>query len=87
MEAIAAHLEMAVDEFTKRYTRLTRDRRGLSLVEREENTCIFLSQEGECGIQDVKPRQCRDFPLGWRFDGYESICAAANAGATNKANE
>ena len=75
--ALAAHLGIAVYEFTARYTRLTRDRPGLSLTEAEDGACIFLDRENACRVQAAKPHQCRAFPQEWRFTGFETICLAA----------
>ena len=77
VEAAARHLGLSVDAFTRDFTRLTADRRGLSLTEKENGECVFLTAEGACGIQPVKPAQCRDFPHRWHFDGYESVCRGA----------
>jgi Fe-S-cluster containining protein len=74
-ERIAAFLGMSTDEFMERYTRLTEDRQRLSLVEKPDHACIFLDDESGCEINDVKPRQCRDFPYRWNFEGFEKICA------------
>ena len=77
VETIARHLDMAVDTFVGRYTRVTADRRHLSLNESTEHHCVFLTLDRECRIQPVKPRQCREFPVKWRFEGWEDVCAAA----------
>ena len=37
--------------------------------------CIFLEGR-DCAVQPVKPQQCRDFPNGWNFPGFEKICRA-----------
>jgi len=78
-EAIAVLLGMDVVSFTATYTRLRDDRRGLSLTEKPGGNCVFLSGNApfECGIQAAKPKQCRDFPFGWRYEDFEAICAAA----------
>ena len=73
---MAAHVGMTVGDFTRGYTRLTDDRRGLSLVERADGACVFLSGTGECIIQSVKPRQCREFPVVWSYPGFEANCRA-----------
>ncbi|MEI6563896.1 MAG: hypothetical protein WCO42_06280 [bacterium] len=68
-ETIAATLGMDVELFTRQFTRLRDDRRGLSLQEYPDGACIFL--EGAppaCRIQAAKPRQCRDFPLKWNYE-------------------
>jgi Fe-S-cluster containining protein len=75
-ERIAAFLRLSVEAFTRDYARLTGDRRGLSLTEKENGECSFLSPEGRCLIQAVKPTQCRDFPHKWSFEGYERVCRA-----------
>lgn len=76
VDAMSGYLRLTAEAFTARYTRLTADRRGLSLIEKDGTTCIFL-EDGRCRIQPVKPRQCKDFPEGWRFDRYQQICAGA----------
>jgi Fe-S-cluster containining protein len=73
---MAAHMGLPLDEFMRCYTRLTDDRAGLSLVERIDGACIFLSATGECAVQCVKPQQCRDFPIRWSYPGFEVICRA-----------
>jgi Fe-S-cluster containining protein len=80
LEDIAAFLEMAPHEFAEKYTVLTRDRRGLSLIEREDGSCIFFEDSPPvCLINAVKPQQCRDFPLRWNFPGWEKECAGAQS--------
>jgi hypothetical protein len=73
---VAGFLALDPHTFTDRFTRLTDDRRGLSLTEQADGSCVFLLPDGECRIQAVKPRQCREFPSAWRFDGYERDCRA-----------
>jgi len=77
IDTIADYLGLSVSDFTKSYTRVTRDRRGLSLIEHADGSCIFLRDDSLCMINDVKPAQCRDFPHVWNFAGYENLCAAA----------
>ena len=72
--AIATHLHMTVEAFTDQYTRLTSDRRGLSLTEHADQSCIFLTEDNRCAIEAVKPQQCSDFPHKWVFDGVEEVC-------------
>jgi Fe-S-cluster containining protein len=77
---MAAFLKCSVETFTRRYTRLRADRRGLELVDRKDRTdgsCVFLQPTGRCRVHRVKPKQCRDFPRTWRFRGYRAICAGA----------
>ena len=76
-EAIAAVLNLDAESFTRQYTRLREDRRGLSLLDHPHGACMFL--EGTppaCRIQAAKPKQCRDFPLNWRYDNLEAVCEA-----------
>jgi Fe-S-cluster containining protein len=61
--------------FIEQFTRLTQDRRGLSLQEKPNGECIFL-EGNDCSVQPVKPQQCRDFPNGWNFPGFEKVCHA-----------
>ena len=77
IDAIADFLKMAPGEFVERYTRLTADRSGLSLIEKDDGSCVFLeaSRPPACRIEAVKPRQCRDFPEKWNFPGWEKECA------------
>ncbi len=70
---IAAFTGMTEVEFIQRFTRLTKDRRGLSLVEKPNGECVFL-EGAECAIQSVKPQQCRDFPNLWNFPDFEKSC-------------
>jgi len=70
---IAPFAGMTEVEFIQRFTRSTKDRCGLSLLEKPNGECVFL--EGtECSIQSVKPQQCRDFPNLWNFPGFEKSC-------------
>lgn len=62
-------------EFIQRFTKLTRERRGLSLQEQANGACVFL-EGNECAVQPVKPQQCRDFPNLWNFPGFEQSCQA-----------
>jgi uncharacterized protein len=78
-DRIAAHLELDPRDFIERYTRLTEDRRTLTLIEGPDGGCIMLTEANLCRINPVKPRQCRDFPVRWRFPGYEALCRAAQA--------
>ncbi|MBL9126072.1 MAG: YkgJ family cysteine cluster protein [Verrucomicrobiales bacterium] len=75
VDRIAGYLGMEARDFVERYTALRKDRTGLTLRERGDGACVFL--EGmDCRIQAVKPVQCREFPNGWNFPGFEAICRA-----------
>jgi len=74
-DAIAGFLGLPVPVFLERHTLLTADRRGLSLSEAPGgSTCCFLAANHRCRIQAVKPRQCREFPQGWRNP--DAVCPA-----------
>lgn len=47
------------------------DRRGLTLIEKPDGSCIFLEDGEPCGcrINPVKPKQCDGFPSRWSFPG------------------
>lgn len=76
-ERIAAYLEMDADAFAERYTRPSDDPRSPSLTEKPDGSCVFLQPDNTCRINPVKPQQCRDFPVKWRFYGYRTICEGA----------
>lgn len=77
--ALSRALNMTETAFVNAFTRLTKDRRGLSLTENTDGSCIFLNAAGTCRMNDSKPAQCRNFPMGWSFTGYEELCKAARA--------
>jgi Fe-S-cluster containining protein len=72
---LAAFLNLSEREFIERHTRLRSDRQGLALAEKANGECVFLDGQ-DCGVQPVKPRQCREFPNGWNFPGFEKVCRA-----------
>lgn len=80
IDKLAQHLGIPVEEFTTRYTRLSENRAGLALNEESDHACIFLSTDNQCMMQAVKPRQCRDFPQGWTFEGFHEECPEALEG-------
>ncbi len=72
---LAKFLKLDEPEFIQRYTRLTKDRLGLALLDKSDGACVFLEGE-DCAVQSVKPQQCRDFPNLWNFPGFEKSCRA-----------
>jgi Fe-S-cluster containining protein len=76
VDAIAARLGMEVSDFVQQYTRLSANRRHLSLIDKEDGSCFFLEGVNTCRLQDVKPVQCKGFPNQWRFDGWRDVCEA-----------
>lgn len=61
------------------------DRRGLTLIEKPDGSCIFLEDGEPCGcrINPVKPKQCDGFPSRWSFPGWEAECGAGQAMRTS----
>ena len=79
-EAVAAFLKMNEEEFFASHTRLTPDRRHLSLIEKADGSCEFLTTDETglacCAIEKVKPVQCREFPERWNFPDWQKHCGA-----------
>lgn len=80
VQAIASYLGLEEVHFINTFCRLQRNRRGLSLIDAEDGACIMLQPDNTCRIQQVKPLQCRDFPLRWNFPGWEKRCPGAKQG-------
>ena len=80
IDAMAHYLGISPTVFVQQYTFLTQDRRSLSLTERADGACIFLTAENLCRIHAVKPAQCRAYPDGWNFAGYRELCRARVTG-------
>ena len=78
-DAIAAFLGLDVCAFTEAYTRLTFNRKDLSLIENEDGRCVFLQDDNTCRIQPVKPAQCKGFPFLWCSPRLKRECAALKA--------
>ena len=74
IDAIAAHMGLAVRDFIDIHTELTIERSGLTLKEKADGSCSFLTTDNLCLLEAVKPKQCRDFPRRWRVEGIESLC-------------
>ena len=72
---IAEFLQISVDEFTEKYTRLRANRQGLSIDDKPNGECLFLDGI-DCKINAVKPAQCAGFPNQWRFPGWREQCEA-----------
>ncbi|MBQ9755941.1 MAG: YkgJ family cysteine cluster protein [Lentisphaeria bacterium] len=79
-EQIAAFLGISEIEFFDAHTRLTPDRRHLSLIEKADGSCEYLTSTDDglacCAIEAVKPVQCRDFPERWNFPDWQKLCGA-----------
>lgn len=76
VDAIADYLNMTSKEFIEKYTDVTPDRRGLTIISKEDESCFFLEEPNICLINDVKPIQCGGFPNTWNFPGWEKSCEA-----------
>lgn len=56
---LAAHLEISIKEFTKRYTRIGEDNaKVLKTI-----PCAFLGKDNLCTVYEARPDSCRDYPL------------------------
>src|SRR5205085_2656277 len=60
VERMAAHKEMSVEDFTRKYVRRVDTR--LSLKERSNGDCVMLV-DGKCSVYAAKPTQCSTFPF------------------------
>ena len=75
--SLAAFLGMAESDFIDRHTRLTRDRRALSLLETPGTTrCEFLEGTARCLVYPARPAQCRDVLHSWRAAGCPALASA-----------
>ena len=72
---IANYVGMDEQDFVDKYTELRPDRKGLTLISKEDDSCIFLEGKNHCTIQAVKPQQCADFLVKW-FPKPEDNCQA-----------
>ena len=79
-ENIALFLGMPESDFFEHHTMLTPDRQHLSLIEKADGSCEFLTVQPDglaaCAIEKVKPEQCRAFPERWNFPDWQKLCGA-----------
>ena len=61
IDAIAAFMEIPVREFEDSFVRHYSSGR-MSLTEKRNGDCILLNEKG-CGVYNVRPKQCRDYPF------------------------
>lgn len=71
---IAEYLQIPKRTFTEEYTCLTSNRQGLSLIESQDGSCVFL-KNNRCEIYPVRPWQCQTFPFKWRVTDVEKFCS------------
>lgn len=76
IDAIAAYFGMDAQEFIETRTRLSANRKHLSIIDKEDGSCFFLEGKNSCQIQPVKPAQCSGFPNAWQFPGWRDVCEA-----------
>ncbi|OVE78116.1 hypothetical protein BVX99_00570 [bacterium F16] len=74
VDRIADYLDIPVNTFIETYTTLTNDRRGLTLIEKDNSYCIFFDDPNICHIYPVRPQQCRTFPNKWNFKDFQKKC-------------
>ncbi len=81
IKQIAEFLHIDESEFIANFTTLTQDRRGLTLLENPDGSCLYLTQQDDdlcgCLINPVKPAQCSSFPYKWNFPNWEEECEGA----------
>jgi hypothetical protein len=79
--AIAGYLGMEEQAFVDGYTRLRADRLGLSIIDREDHSCIFL-EGGGCVINAVKFSGVEAGMRGGAGDGggWGAVCGRAPGG-------
>lgn len=64
IHALAERLGMDHQSFRRKYTREVK-RRGISLVEKANNDCIFFERSKGCTIYEDRPLQCQTWPF-WK---------------------
>lgn len=62
VDAIAAHMKLSINEFEDSYLRHYSSGK-MSLIENRNGDCVMLNTGKGCGIYDVRPQQCRDYPF------------------------
>ncbi len=61
IEAIARHLDCAVEEVLRKYTEPDRENSGARVLRSTRQGCVFLAGN-LCAVYTVRPKACRDFP-------------------------
>jgi len=59
MQALATHLQVSFDDFTRKYVRKVGIR--YSLIEKPDGACVFYDKG--CTVYAARPTQCRTFPF------------------------
>ncbi|MDZ4199195.1 MAG: YkgJ family cysteine cluster protein [Kiritimatiellia bacterium] len=68
IRGLSDFLGIPEQELIERYAEITRNRGGLSLIEKADGSCVFL-KENRCRVYEARPGQCRDFPRSWNVEG------------------
>jgi uncharacterized protein len=58
--ALAAHLDMSIEDFTREYT--VAEDEGARVLRFDDDHCTFLDQKS-CTVHQAKPIQCRTWPF------------------------
>lgn len=72
---IAAYLGVSEMDFISKETEVAPDRRGLILRSRDDDSCVWLTEDNRCRIHPVKPDKCRSFPYEWTNPDSHEICS------------
>jgi Fe-S-cluster containining protein len=72
---IAEFLGMQESEFVAKETDVAPDRKGLVLKSREDDSCVWLTDDNRCRIHPVKPDKCKSFPYEWTNSDSDEVCA------------
>lgn len=62
---LAAAAGLTEEAFIARYAALAANRRQLTLADGPDGACILLDG-ANCRFYEARPRQCREYPAGWR---------------------
>ncbi|MDX4063948.1 YkgJ family cysteine cluster protein [Aliarcobacter skirrowii] len=69
IERLSKHLNLTIDEFSKKYLYKVRYKYSLKEIELEPNVyscCFFDNTNKMCSIYEFRPNQCRTFPF-WDY--------------------
>ena len=83
IEAMAAAMDLQVEQFQRQYVRLVGIRK--SLIELANGDCVFFDvADRRCRIYEVRPRQCRTWPF-WASNlrtskSWEEMCSECPGG-------
>lgn len=76
VDRISNYLGITSDVFLEEYTTLAPDRSGLVLKDSDDGSCIMLTKDNLCRINEVKPSKCKTFPYDWVNPSSISYCPA-----------